>query len=230
MRQQPLDLAVEHLQVGEVHQADGAPADLVLIGRADAAAGGADAPLPEAFSRATSSSWCSGRISVAFSAMRRLSRRHGDALGLQPLDLVDQRVRVEHHAVADHRKLVRPHHAGRQQRQLVGDAVDDKRMAGVVAALEANDDIGLLRQPIDDLALAFVAPLRADHHHIRHSEPFPQEPPAVPGAGGIPATALSPIPEHGSISDSRPRQGGPAVPPVSTGRFRMIFQGITSAL
>ena len=31
------------------------------------------APLPDAFSRATSSSWCSGRISVTFSAMRRLS-------------------------------------------------------------------------------------------------------------------------------------------------------------
>ena len=70
--------------------------------------------------------------------------------------------------------LPRPHHAGRQQRQLVGHAVDDQRMAGVVAALEANDDVGLLRQPVDDLALALVAPLRADHHHIRHSDPFPQ--------------------------------------------------------
>ena len=42
MRQQALDLAVEHLQVGEIHQPDGAAADLVLVSRADAAAGGAD--------------------------------------------------------------------------------------------------------------------------------------------------------------------------------------------
>ena len=63
------------------------------------------APLPDAFSRATSSSWCSGRISVAFSAMRRFSRRDRDALPLQPVDLVDQRPRIEHHAVADHRQL-----------------------------------------------------------------------------------------------------------------------------
>ena len=61
------------------------------------------------------------------------------------------------------------HHAGRQQRQLVDLAVDDQRVAGIVAALEAHHDVGALRQPVDDLALAFVAPLRADDHHIGHA-------------------------------------------------------------
>src|SRR5262249_37991267 len=46
MRKQPLDLAVEHLQVGKIHQTNGPAANLVLIGRADAAAGGADRPFP----------------------------------------------------------------------------------------------------------------------------------------------------------------------------------------
>ncbi|GBD47193.1 hypothetical protein METY_0406 [Methylopila sp. Yamaguchi] len=41
-------------------------------------------------------------------------------------------------------------------------------MARVVAALEADDDVRLLREPIDDLALAFVAPLGADHDDVRH--------------------------------------------------------------
>ena len=45
-------------------------------------------------------------------------------------------------------------------------------MAGIVAALEAHDDVGPLRQPVDDLALAFVAPLGADDDHIRHRLPF----------------------------------------------------------
>ncbi len=45
MRQQAVDLAVEHLQIGKIHQPDRAAADLVLIGRADAAAGGADRAL-----------------------------------------------------------------------------------------------------------------------------------------------------------------------------------------
>ena len=41
-------------------------------------------------------------------------------------------------------------------------------MTGVMAALEAHDHVGALRQPIDDLAFAFVAPLGADHNHIGH--------------------------------------------------------------
>jgi hypothetical protein len=54
-----------------------------------------------------------------------------------------------------------------KQAQLVGLAVDDERMAGIVAALEAHDDVGALRQPVDDLALALVAPLGADHGDVR---------------------------------------------------------------
>ncbi len=38
-----------------------------------------------------------------------------------------------------------------------------------MAALEADHDIGLFGQPIDDLAFAFVAPLRSDDNYIRHS-------------------------------------------------------------
>src|ERR1700719_4803431 len=46
-------------------------------------------------------------------------------------------------------------------------------MAGIVASLEADDDVGLLRQPIDDLAFAFVPPLGADHDNICHEELSP---------------------------------------------------------
>jgi hypothetical protein len=38
-------------------------------------------------------------------------------------------------------------------------------VACIVAALEAHHDIGAVAQPIDDLALAFVAPLGADDDH-----------------------------------------------------------------
>ncbi len=122
-------------------------------------------------SRKLSSSRCSGRISVAFSAMRRFCGRDLDALPGKPLDLLDQRMRIEHDAVADDRNLAGPQHARRQQRELVGRAVDDQRVAGIVAALEAHHDVGLGGQPVDDLALALVAPLRADHHHVRHRNP-----------------------------------------------------------
>ncbi|GEL41130.1 hypothetical protein MEX01_17210 [Methylorubrum extorquens] len=38
-----------------------------------------------------------------------------------------------------------------------------------MTALEADDDIGLLREPIDDLALALVAPLGAYDDDVRHA-------------------------------------------------------------
>jgi hypothetical protein len=46
-------------------------------------------------------------------------------------------------------------------------------VAGVVAALEAHDALSVLGQPVDDLALAFIAPLGADDHdvlaHVRYA-------------------------------------------------------------
>ena len=42
MAKDALDLRLEARQVLQIHDADGAPADLVLIGGADAALGGAD--------------------------------------------------------------------------------------------------------------------------------------------------------------------------------------------
>jgi hypothetical protein len=39
-------------------------------------------------------------------------------------------------------------------------------MAGVVAALEAHHTLGTFGEPVHQLALAFVAPLRTDDNHI----------------------------------------------------------------
>ena len=168
MREQPLDLGRQRRQVGQIHEADGAAADFVFVGRPDAALGGADA----------------GRRIVGLAHRLQLAvqrqdqgrvlrdaqtvRGHRDALLLELGDFIDQSLRIDHHAVADDGELAAAHHAGGQQRQLVGDAVDHQSVAGIMATLEADDDIGLLGQPVDDLALAFVAPLGPDYHHIRH--------------------------------------------------------------
>ena len=53
--------------------------------------------------------------------------------------------------------------------QLVDLAADDERVARVVPALEAGDHVGAFGQPIDDLALAFVAPLGAHDDHVCHA-------------------------------------------------------------
>src|SRR3546814_15983612 len=52
-------------------------------------------------------------------------------------------------------------------------------MAGIVTALEPDHGIGAAREPVDDLALALVAPLRPDDGTICHD--------AVLLSGALPA-------------------------------------------
>ena len=170
MAKDALDLGFERRQVLEVHHPDGAPADLVLIGRTDAALGSADAAL--------ACGSLAQRIELAVERQdqgrvlgdTQIVARDTHTKFLDLGDLLGKRPGVDHHAVADHRELALAHHAGGEQRQLIGGAVDHQRVAGIMAALEAHHDIGALRQPIDDLPLAFVAPLGADDHDIGHLE------------------------------------------------------------
>jgi hypothetical protein len=47
---------------------------------------------------------------------------------------------------------------------------DHHGVAGVMAALETNDQIRFGSQEVDDLPLPFVSPLRSDNHHRRHCD------------------------------------------------------------
>ena len=125
-------------------------------------------PRALADSRWASSSRWRERMSGNVFGDLQVGWRHLDTLGADGLDLLDKMVGIEHHAVADHRELARTDDAGGKQRELEHLAVDHQRMAGVMAALETNDDVGGERQPVDDLPLSFVAPLGADNNDIGH--------------------------------------------------------------
>ncbi len=71
---------------------------------------------------------------------------------------------LRHDAVADQAQRVVAQDAGRDQVQDGLLAADHQRVAGVVAALEAHDGADVGGQQVDDLALAFVAPLGAQHY------------------------------------------------------------------
>ena len=164
-------------------------------------------PAPPLSRSASSSRWTE-RISVALSAMRRFVAVDRDALPAQALDLGDERVRIEHDAVADDRELARAHDARRQERELVGLGADDEGVAGVVAALEAHDDVGLVGQPVDDLALALVAPLGANDHDVRHADPSREKPRREAGAFGEPCRLSS------AMVAARSRRGVGAAAPL----------------
>ena len=159
---------IKRCLIGQVSHAHGAPPDLVLIGRANAAPGGADL--------------CDAHLRLARPVQLAMHRqdqrrvfgnhqgfgRHGDALFGQLFDFGQQSPGIQHHAIADDAQLAAAHDAAGQKRQLVDHAVDDKRMARIMAALEPGDHIGPLGQPIDDLALPLVAPLGAHDDDIGH--------------------------------------------------------------
>ena len=84
-----------------------------------------------------------------------LSRRGGWA------DTYGWSLGVDHAAGADHRGLARDD-AARGLADLERLAAGDDGVPGVRPALVAADHIRALREQVDDLALALVAPLRAD--------------------------------------------------------------------
>ena len=115
MRQQTLDLGPQRRQIGQVHEADSAAADLVLIGGTDAAFGRADARcravgLADGFELAVQRQDQGHILGDA-----QIVRRHGDALFLELGDLIEQRLQIDHNPVADDRKLAAAHDARRQQ-------------------------------------------------------------------------------------------------------------------
>jgi len=166
MRADSVELRAERAEMGEVADPDRAAPDLVLISGADAAPRGPDL--------ARARGVLAERVEIAVEGE---NERTGvgdleplgvdlDALRAQRLDLGLQRPGIEDDAVADHGKAAL-HDAGGKERELVGLFADDECMAGIVAALESDDEVGAARQPVDDLALALVAPLAADHGNVR---------------------------------------------------------------
>ena len=168
MEPQPVHLRLQRRSVAKVADTHRPPPDLVLVRRTDATPGRAD-PLP---ARVLAQGV---QLAVERQDQRRAFRNrqrrgsHVHALPANGVDLVEQRPGIDDHAVAQERPLPRPHHPRRKQAQPERHAVDDQGMAGIVPALKAHDEIGPLAQPVDDLPLAFVAPLGAHDDDVGHA-------------------------------------------------------------
>ena len=79
------------------------------------------------------------------------------------LELVDEVFNGERNAVANDIEDVLSKNTGGQLMQSKATVIGDDRVAGVAAALETNNDIGIFRQNIGDFAFSFVAPAGADN-------------------------------------------------------------------
>src|SRR6266568_4095312 len=78
--------------------------------------------------------------------------------------LFQKREGIEHHSIADDAAAAGAQHATRNQLQNKLLAVDDDSVAGIVSTGIAGYDGEVLRQYVDDLAFALIAPLGANDH------------------------------------------------------------------
>jgi hypothetical protein len=93
-----------------------------------------------------------------------------DAFAREHFELGEQHRRVDDHAVADDRDRGFVEDAARDELEGEHLAVDDDRVAGVVAALVAHDEGRLLGEVVGEATLALVTPLGADDHRAGHSK------------------------------------------------------------
>ena len=89
------------------------------------------------------------------------------AAGLEVVELLDHDAWIDDAAGTDRGRLAGDD-ARRNLADLVRLAVDDDRMPCIRAALVAADEVRVLCEQVDDLALALVTPLRTDDHGRRH--------------------------------------------------------------
>ena len=160
-----LDLLAQDLRVEQVLDANPDPRRLVGIRGADPAPRRPDLELAEPLlARAVDRDVPRhDQVRVA----RDLERVGADPAAFEIVDLAEQHLRVDDAAGAEDADLAGENPGGKlaELERLAG---DDHRVAGVRPTLVAADDVRLLREQVDDLALAFVAPLRTDDDGGRH--------------------------------------------------------------
>src|SRR3954452_22174889 len=155
------------LRIDQIGQPNAAARNLVLVARTDPSGGGAN-------SRAVRSAFgdlldCSVKREddVGTIADSQLAFNVDSGL-FQPRNFLKKRGRVDDHPISDD-----GHHVGSQDS--TGDqfqdeflSSDEHRVACVVAPLVASYRVKLLREQVDDLAFAFVSPLRPQNNQITH--------------------------------------------------------------
>src|SRR5690606_34385010 len=142
-------------------------ADLVFISWADAAAGRADLALARCRLAQRVEIAVEREDERAIVRHREIGACHLDALTFQLLDFGLERPGIEHHAIADDGE--RPGDDARgHEADLVGLIAHHQRMPGIVPTLKAHHAVRPARQPVDDLAFAFIAPLGANHGYVCH--------------------------------------------------------------
>ena len=154
------------LRVEQVVNMQRAPRHLVFVGWSNALAGRANPGIGalRGFTRAVKR----GVVAENERATRAdlEARTNFDTAAFQFLDFGKQVVDVKHDTVADVAVHAGANDSRGNQVELVDLVAHNKRMACIVTALEAHDALCVISQPIDNLALALIAPLSSNYDDI----------------------------------------------------------------
>ncbi len=179
---------------GELGEANAEARDLHLVGRTDAAARRADLVL--------------ARGALARLVQRHVHRQQGlgsirneqapfrlDSGGVELLDLLEERLGRDHHAVAHDAELIRMENPRRNQAEREVTVAELDRVPGIVPTLVAHHGVESGTEQVDDLPLPLVPPLHAHHHDVRHPGPPREKPPdastrVVLGFSSYPASSM----------------------------------------
>src|SRR4029077_64434 len=74
----------------------------------------------------------------------------------------------DNYAVSDHANFAVTQDSRRNQMQDIFHAAMNDCMPGIIAALAADNDVGLRSKDVDNLAFALVAPLHSNQNCVRH--------------------------------------------------------------
>ena len=166
------DVGPEQVGAQQVDDAQAAARHLVFVGRADAAAGGADLLAARGALGGQLDHAVIGKDDLG--AVRDLELAVDiDAELANAGDFLEEGDGVQHHAVADDAHAARAQHAAGNELQHEFLAADDDGVAGVVAAGITRHGAEALAEHVHDLSLALIAPLGAQHHRRFRSHCFP---------------------------------------------------------
>jgi hypothetical protein len=96
-----------------------------------------------------------------------------DPKRLELLDLLEQRLRIDDHTIADDAGHTVVQDPGRNQMQHELSAAGVDGMAGVMSTLVAGHNGIVRREDVDDLAFAFISPLCAKHDDVHADQNTP---------------------------------------------------------
>ena len=162
LTQRTLNLLAQNRLIKDVLHAHAEAANLIHVGGADTAAGGADSALAEEALSHLIHGLVVGSHQVRVSG--NLQAGSVSAAGLKAFNLCEECLGVHDHTVTDHGNGVIAQNTGGQQLQLKLLAVHHHGVTGVVTAVGLDHVVHAGAEQVGSLTLTLIAPLGAHNH------------------------------------------------------------------